>query len=708
MKSMLCDTDRCLWIRFIPWYEKYRCLLGTNETSNLEGELYQENFKAFMHEWLSRDWLSADWPGPSRRLYHIVGDPDPFQRKRNKIRDRSVELYEESKAHVSEHHQKPQTTLITSEDESSYEVVEPSTSASNQDVQSISDEMTDARDSVKSCASASGAGKHAVAQPEMEARIANLEKCKKQMEVAQQKAAADIEKAVMECKNEKECVEKNVADPARALQECKKQMEVMQEQAVANHEKALKEYKEQLELVQNNVAENIEKAIMECKKQMAADHEEALFEFKTQMKAMQKEADDSNKGNQVIDTERSAMVARIAYLEQTLKKWGEREAKLEQSPPQKNAINRQECQTQQIDQHHDQKNMDDTKHLAATAEGPTVIEFDDLFQEEYQHILAIMLERLGPAERQFFGFLQCFHRPNLNSHTLLADLRQILNSLPYYAEESRVNAFLRGMQRDVEVCKDCMPENGAADIQWYWLVQAYHVIRARFREWWELNGKEVTDAIDIITKPSLDNGIVQSAKEPNIASPTTELHQENPRQTLPEAEKLGTETLSKDNEITEAGSTDNELKQQVAQLQAIFETTREQLAQSRHEEIQLKFTELKDDGTMVKENIRSLATTQDESSTLRLALPDAKEQLEEKDVCLRKVLDEKKQLSADHAVVRVRLAGELDLKQARIKSVQNERDETSERLQKELYATKRLLRDSESEVNILNQRLRSR
>ncbi|KAI9095879.1 hypothetical protein DFS34DRAFT_686695 [Phlyctochytrium arcticum] len=344
--------------------------------------------------------------------------------------------------------------------------------------------------------------------------------------------------------------------------------------------------------------------------------------------------------------------------------------------------------------------MEDNQHPAAVAKIPTFIEFDDLFQEEHQHILGAMLQRLGPAARQFFEFLQCYDRPNLNSHTLLADLRQILNSLPYDAEESRVNAFLRGMQRDVEVCKDCMPENGAADIQWYWLGQTYHVIRARFREWWELNGKEVTDAIDIITKASLDNGIVQSAKEPNIASPTTELHQEKPRQTLPEAQETRTETLTKDDGIKDAESADNDVKQYVARLQAVIQSTREEkeseraLAQSRHEEIQHKFKELKDDGTMVKENIRSLVTTQDESITLRLALSDAKEHLEEKDACLMKVFEEKKQLSAEYTKVRGQLEGEMVLVRAQLKALQNQLD-----------SIKRLLTASQVESTNLRQTL---
>ncbi|KAI9095878.1 hypothetical protein DFS34DRAFT_594895 [Phlyctochytrium arcticum] len=283
MRISSCDTDNCVWAKYVRWYDK----------------AWNAYFATF-------DAGSASWPESFKALY-IAMAVIPYQNgrlceeKKNNLGSKFLALYKESKEHLSEYHQKPQTislTTPTSDDESTYEVVEPSTPASNQDVQSISDEISDAGDSVKSFASASGAGKTVVAQSDMEARMEKaLMECKEEMAVAQQKAAADTERFHLECKTQKEVAQKTAASEIeKAVLECKNEMELVRENAAADYKKGLLEFKNQKELVQKNVAEDIEKRVMECKKQMAADYEQALGEFKNQVEAMQKNMEDRDKG----------------------------------------------------------------------------------------------------------------------------------------------------------------------------------------------------------------------------------------------------------------------------------------------------------------------------------------------------------------------------------------------------------------------------
>ncbi|KAI9095882.1 hypothetical protein DFS34DRAFT_165948 [Phlyctochytrium arcticum] len=450
------------------------------------------------------------------------------------------------------------------------------------------------------------------------------------MEVIRKNAADDFQKAVLEYNDQKKLMLKIVAsDIAKAVLECENQM-------AAENETALMECRDEMEANQNVTAE---------------DHEQALLECKTQIEAMQKEAEDKDK---VLDKERSAMATRVANLEQILKKCNERIASLEQSLLQKNLINSQECQIQQIDQHHERTNVKDTQHTAAEAAGgSTVIEFDFLFQKKHQHILAAMLQRLTSQERQIFGFLQCFHRPLPNSHTQMAELQQILNSLTYGVEEFRANAFLRGVQSDLNLFKGWMSETGSVDRHWDLLYGLYRALRERFRVWWDLNEKEVTNSIGIVTNTSLNDRVVESAEKPNIESQNIELHQGNTDQTLPDAQELGIETLAKADGMTDAVSTDHALKQQVAQFQAFIETTRadkeseRELPQSRHKPLQNKIQELQE-GMMVSEVIASRSTAREKGDTAQLALSNAEEQLTEKDTCLKKVFEQKTHLSAEH------------------------------------------------------------
>ncbi|KAI9095881.1 hypothetical protein DFS34DRAFT_651123 [Phlyctochytrium arcticum] len=451
-----------------------------------------------------------------------------------KLERKFLSVYEESKEHMATCHPKCQTNLpatTPSDDESSFEVVHPSILASNQDVQSINDYILNSDPSAGSCASGKannlGLPQDAstdVTQTEMVTRAPNLE---------------------------------------QVLLECKNHMEVMQQIAAGDIEQILLESKNQMEVMQTNAASMLELPLVE-----------------NQMEAVRKKAMNSNKGNKVTDTERLAMVTRIAHLEKTLKKCNERIVSLEQSLRQKNAIHSQELRTQQIDQHVEQRNEQNTQHLAAAAEGPTFIEFHSLFEQEHQDKLGVMLRRLSIRERQFFKFIRWYdcHEIHLAPMNLwscrLREVGQIFSKTVLNIEESQsANAFLRGMESDLDLYKACMRWGVPLHTRWELLQKLHGAIKQRFAEWWELNGKRITDLINIITSTSLDGLAVHSAEQMCVNSQSTETHQGNPLQTFSDVQEMGTKTPTKDDGTTDPGFTDHDLRQQIAQL---FKTTREE------------------------------------------------------------------------------------------------------------------------------------
>ncbi|KAI9095880.1 hypothetical protein DFS34DRAFT_686696 [Phlyctochytrium arcticum] len=641
MTTPSCATDKCVCATYIPWHEQNRGAFQSHE-KKVRQEAFESFFRTFRYRlegWL--DSFSALYKMMRQKRQTIDYLPqyllDPF--------------YEESVDHVLDHHQNPQT-------------ISPTVTASGNDV--------------------SATDKIVVAQSKIDVRVANSEKAlqehENQIEVMRKNAVKDIEKAALDCKNQKELVRKIVAsDITKAVLECKTQI-------AADNENSLMECRNQMEARQIQAAADHQKALLECRNQMdinqkklAADHEQALLECKTQIEAMQEKAEDKDK---VMETEQSAMVTHVANLEQTLKKCNERIESLEKTL-QKSAVNSRDCLSEQVHQEAERGIDKNTQQPVEAVEGPTVIKFQSLFEKEHQHILAAMLQRLTATERQFFGFLQCYDRPISHSHTHMAELQQILNSLPYGVEEFRANAFLRCMQNDLSLYKGWMSETGSVDKHWNLLYGLYRTLRERFRVWWDLNGKDVTNSIGIVINTSLDDRVVKSAEKPNIESHTIDLHQGTPDQNISDAQEMRTETLTRDDGMTDAGSTGQDLKQQVAQLQAFIESTHREaeserdLEQSRHEQLQHMFEELKDEGSKSSQDSHLLATAQNEANVLRLILSDAKGQLEEKDARLKKVFEEKTHLLEEHAAnikVQNQLEAELVLERDRSRTLQTQLD----------------------------------
>ncbi|KAI9095883.1 hypothetical protein DFS34DRAFT_594900 [Phlyctochytrium arcticum] len=543
MKTYLCDVDECVWATYIKWYEEYQGVLEDpdrwpwNKLKDARDK-YIDLFR-FVKWYPKKLWSeSFEWLNHDIKAHFFDSKWYP---KRSK---KFCTFYQESKAHVSEHHHTKQTILpvaITSDGDSSFEVVEPSTPASDQDTVSISDEISDPGDAPESCATlgipqdASKAGKEVVAQSEMEIRLTKLEnallECKNQMEVMRNDADEVIQKAVLECKNEMEAVQKNAA---------------------ADHEQAFREYKKQMEALR--------KTVEDSNKGMASDNGLGLgMPLKV-----------SEAGEKCANPAHSALVTRNTYLEKTLMGCNKRIASLEQSL-QKNRIDRPECQTQQSDQHDERGNADDIQP-PVTGDRLSL----SLFEKEHLDILVAALQRLGPIERLFFGFLQWYeyHEAHLTFQNLrpqhLLELQTILANFPEKYESADVCFW--GMQSVLDLAEGCMSEDQSFHTRWMYLQRLYYALRQCFREWWDLNGNEIADSIDIDTNTSLDD-------------------RGNPPQTLPEGQKMSTETLTRDNVITDAGSTDHDLKKKVALLQAVIESTREEnraeraLAQSRHEQI---------------------------------------------------------------------------------------------------------------------------
>ncbi|KAI9091456.1 hypothetical protein DFS34DRAFT_325722 [Phlyctochytrium arcticum] len=130
------------------------------------------------------------------------------------------------------------------------------------------------------------------------------------------------------------------------------------------------------------------------------------------------------------------------------------------------------------------------------------------------------------------------------------------------------------MLYDLQGLRTFMREDHPLNMRQDVLRRFYEPIAQSFKEWWDVYRTEITGSMDTVPITSLDGRIVRSAEAPNVvASQTTELDEGNiPRQILPEGQKMGTEIFTRDE--TDAGSTDHELKKQVAQLHAVMEFSR--------------------------------------------------------------------------------------------------------------------------------------
>ncbi|KAI9091457.1 hypothetical protein DFS34DRAFT_597135 [Phlyctochytrium arcticum] len=262
MEEDLCDTNRCLWVKYIRWYDENPGIL---ESDGALSEALRAYYTTFTY------W-SAVWPDSFNELDDSIGQGPRSERER-----KLQAFYEESSAHVTKLHQESETSSPATgplDDESSYEVVGPSSSACGQNAQSIRTEASRGTSAVVNNIGIPQHASEAGAQSGMDTRGANLEQAllesKNQMELVQQKVASDIEQARLEFKNEMEVMQKTWADGNKG---------------------------------------------------MAGDTTADL--------AILRKTSDA--GNKVTDTAQSAMATRIAHLEHTLMERNERDASLEQS-----------------------------------------------------------------------------------------------------------------------------------------------------------------------------------------------------------------------------------------------------------------------------------------------------------------------------------------------------------------------------------------
>ncbi|KAI9091458.1 hypothetical protein DFS34DRAFT_688599 [Phlyctochytrium arcticum] len=561
MKTAFCDTNQCVWGEYLQWNDRHRSIL--EHMWSLSEDDWKELWTAIdkplqfldLYDYpdtVPKSFRTLDEAIQSVRTNYICSN----QRELDDHKTKLLAFYEESEKHMLEHHPKPQatsSTTTTSDDDSSYEVVNSSSSdhgvpqdapraGQNGVAQSEMDtRLADLDKALIECNNRVEVVQQQ-AESDHEKTLLELQECKNEMQVMQRNAAIDIEQAVSECTTQMEvrlhkaaedhekavleCKNKMAAEYEQALLECKKQRETIQKNLLANteearlefrdemgvmqkraedQEKALLEWKNQMEDMRKDAAADVEKAVLKCRdhekallegknqlelgqKNAAADHE-ARMQYKTQMDAIHKTLADSNK---VLETEQSLMATRVAYLEQTLTERDERIASLEQSW-RNHTMN---SQTQQVNQLGIVK---EAQHLATVAKEPTAIEFHCLFEKEHQHILAAMLQKLTPTERQFCAFLQWYeyHKVQGTSPSartdLLSESQEILGGIHGGEEVQCPNVLLRGMLNELDSYNRWMEQDGSVDRQWCYVQMLYCAIRQRFRDWWVLYGKEITE-----------------------------------------------------------------------------------------------------------------------------------------------------------------------------------------------------------------------